>query len=348
MIDRHPRRLAALLLAGVLATGCAASAGGARPEDQTPRVTLVTDGSWQLPKELRAAFERQNDLRLVVRQVGEGPGDLLDALERNKGKPFGDVVLGIDTSTAPSALASGTLAPYTSPEANKGQQRFSVDKRQRLSAVDQLVVCVNVDEDWFTEHEQVPPQALNDLADPAYADLTVLPDPQTTAEGTAFLLGTVARFGEEGGRSYWERLKANGVRVVQSAEQVDEVYTGASDDGDRPIAVAPATKPGELADDDRSTSVLPQTCHEQVRYAGVLDEASNDQRAGLLVDFLLTQQFQQAAPEAFGSYPVRKGVELPDGWDELAAQPGDATTLPAREANAGRERWLAAWRTVFG
>lgn len=353
MIVRAPQfrpiaGLAAALLAAGLVAGCTESASGERSGDDRPRVTLVTDESWELPRELRAAFERQNDLRLVHRKAGRNSGELVAELKAHKGRPFGDVVLGIDTSTAPSALATGTLLPYTSPEANKGPQRFSVDKRQRLSAVDQLTVCVNVDEDWFAEHDLEPPQALNDLADAAYADLTVLPDPEGSGEGLAFLLGTVERFGESGARSYWKRVKANGARVVGSAEEIDEAYTGASKDGDRPIAVALATKPGVLAEDDRTTSVLPQTCHQQVRYAGVLEEASNHQRAGLLLDFLLTQQFQQAVPEAFGTYPVRKRVELPDGWADVAAQPEETTTLPAPEADAGRERWIAQWRAVMG
>lgn len=339
-------RLALLLSIGVLAAGCSTPSAG---EDQEQRgVTLVTDESWELPGELRAAFERQSELRLVHRKVGRTPADLVDELAKHKGKPFGDVIAGIDTATAARALASGTLAPYTSPEANKGQQRFSVDKKQRLSAVDLLTVCVNIDDAWFAERGETPPERAADLTDPAYQRLLAVPSPQTTAEGTGFLLGSVAREGAEGWRPFWSKLKDNGVQILGSTADVRAAYTATGEKGDRPLVVGSATLPAQLSDGDESTtSVVDDSCHQQVRYAGVLAEANSEQRAGMLLDFLLTQQFQQAVPEASGTYPVREGVELPDGWDELAAQPAEATTLPARDADAGRNAWVEQWRATM-
>lgn len=339
MIDRVWRGvLPALLLCG-LAAGCAEPAQGDGRDEPERRVTLVTDESWQLPKELRAAFERQTDLRLVHRKVGRTPAELVEAMAQHKGKPFGDVVMGIDTSTARPALGTGTLAPYTSPEANKGQQRFSVDEQLRLSAVDRLITCVLVDEGWYDEHELEPPSTVADLGAPAHRDELVLPDPQASADGVSFLLGFTAR----GDERVLDAIADNGPQVVSDVEQK---FTAGNEDGTRPLAVGPLALVGELAeaDDEVTVSPLEGSCHEQVRYAGVLAEASNSQRAGLLLDFLLSQQFQQALAEEFGSYPVRKGVELPDGWDDQTLVPDGPSTLPARTADADRKRALAEWR----
>src|SRR5690606_39862346 len=95
------------------------------------------------------------------------------------------------TSTVRAALAGDVLIPYTSPEANRGKQRFSVDKQQRLSAVDRLAVCVNVDNSWFAEHDIAPPETMADLLEPAYADLLAMPDPKASPHGMAFLLGSI-------------------------------------------------------------------------------------------------------------------------------------------------------------
>ena len=207
-------------------------------------------------------------------------------------------------------------------------------------------MCVNVDDAWFTERDETPPERSADLVEKEFARLLAVPSPESTAEGTGFLLGSVAREGASRWRSYWSKLKANGVRVLPSMDEVREQYTAASEDGERPLVVGPATLPDTLAeeDSDSETSVLPDSCHDQVRYAGLLTEASNAQRAGRLVDFLLAQQFQQAVPEAFGTYPARDGVEPPDGW---APQPEDATTLPARTADTGRNAWVSRWRETM-
>lgn len=342
MIDRVRLRgvLPALLLCG-LAAGCAEPAQGDGRDEPERRVTLVTDESWQLPKELRAAFERQTDLKLVHRKVGRTPAELVEELAQHKGKPFGDVVMGIDTSTARPALGTETLAPYTSPEANKGQQRFSVDEQLRLSAVDRLITCVLVDDRWYTEHELEPPSTVADLSAPAHRDELVLPDPRASADGVSFLLGFAAR----GDESVLGAIADNGAQVAPGVARVEAEFTAGNEDGTRPLAVGPLTLVGELAeaDDEITVSPLEGSCHEQVRYAGVLAEASNSQRAGLLLDFLLSQQFQQALPEEFGSYPVRKGVELPEGWDDQTLVPDGPSTLPARTADADRKRALAEW-----
>src|SRR5690606_4078934 len=136
--------------------------------------------------------------------------------------------------------------------------------------------------------------------------------------------------------------------LLPTTDEVREQYTAAGGEGERPLVVAAATLPAQLAEDaEGKTSVLTDSCHEQIRYAGVLAKADSTERAGKLLDFLLTQQFQQAVPQAYGTYPVRQGVELPEGWAETVAAPEEPNTLPAREADAGRKAVLARWHQVM-
>jgi thiamine transport system substrate-binding protein len=343
---RRAKLPALLLTLGVVAAGC--GTGETQQPEPQRTVTLVTDSSWKIPQELHAAFERQTELRLEHRTLGDTPTELVEALAERRGEQLGDVVLGVDTSTVRAALAGDVLIPYTSPEANRGQQRFSVDKQQRLSAVDRLAVCVNVDNSWFAEHDIAPPETMADLLEPAYADLLAMPDPKASPHGMAFLLGSIAREGKQNWVQYWRKLKANGLQVLPTTDEVREQYTAAGGEGERPLVVAAATLPAQLAEDaEGKTSVLTDSCHEQIRYAGVLAKADSTERAGKLLDFLLTQQFQQAVPQAYGTYPVRQGVELPEGWAETVAAPEEPNTLPAREADAGRKAVLARWHQVM-
>lgn len=350
MRARVVTRLGVAAACAVIVAGCAVSADSGGPAARPTEVTVLADESWSIPDELRSAFEGQTDIKLVVRKAGKDAAALTDELVRTQGLPSADVAVGVDSSTARRALAAGVFDTYTSPEANRGQQRYSIDDEQRLSAVDLVEVCVNVDLDWFAKRDVAIPKTYADLADPRYSDLFVLPSPATSSQGFAFLLGSIERFGAGGWEEYWSRLKSNGVRVLPSFEDAYEKdFTGASRDGNRPIALGYASSPAEEVDDngEPTTKALPDTCYQTVRYVGVLAGAEHPLRAHKFVDFLLSQQFQGKVAGSFGTYPVREGVELPDGWDEFAPAPKDPTTLPAEEVNDGRTRWLARWRSLM-
>lgn len=352
-----------IALTAVLAAGCSVSADPEADTTDKPEVTVVTVGSWTFPAELHKAFERQTGIELVIRQVGDDTGELTDELVRTKADPLGDVAIGVDGTTAWRASREGVFEPYTSPEANQGQQRFSIDKQQRLSAVDVTDMCLNIDTEWFAARALPEPTSFEDLTDSRYRGLLVTPDPRTSSAGLAFLHATIARFGDRDWRTYWKELKANEVQVVDDVEQAYSTeFSGSSGKGDYPIVVAYASAPAASAsaaaseesdDTDKTgragTKALLDAgmCYRNVRYAGVLDGAENPEQAGKLVDFLLTQQFQEKVPAAFGSYPTREGVELPDGWDELAPQPAEPRQLPAKEVSTHQERWLSEWRSIM-
>ena len=78
---------------------------------------------------------------------------------------------------------------------------------------------------------------------PQYRDLLVVENPATSSPGLAFLLATVAEFGEDGWADYWSALRDNGVEVVDDWDQAYyERFSGASD-GDRPLVVSYGSSP---------------------------------------------------------------------------------------------------------
>lgn len=355
---RSPVPACLIALVAVLVAGCSVSADPDADTTEEPEVTVVTAGSWSFPTALHKAFEQQTGIELVIRQVGDDTKELTDELVRAKANPLGDVAIGVDSTTAPRVSREGVFETYTSPEANKGQQRFSIDKEQRLSAIDVTDMCLNIDTKWFAARALPEPTSFDDLTNPLYRGLLVTPDPRTSSAGLAFLLATIARFGERDWRTYWEDLKANEVQVVDDVEQAYSTeFSGSSGEGNYPIVVAYASAPAaQAAESDKSdekgtarTRALLDAgmCYRNVRYAGVLEGAENQEQAAKLVDFLLTQQFQEEVPAAFGSYPTREGVELPEGWDELAPQPAEPEMLPAKQVSTHREQWLSQWQSVM-
>src|SRR5690606_41668405 len=96
----------------------------------------------------------------------------------------------------------------------------------------------------------------------------------TSSPGFAFLLATMARYGEDGWEDYWADLRSNGVQVTSGWS---EAYTDAfgAGSGDRSIVTSYATSPVAdvvYADPPRDTAAIGlvrDACFRQVEYAGV-------------------------------------------------------------------------------
>ncbi|MBA2955534.1 thiamine ABC transporter substrate-binding protein [Nocardioides sp. MAH-18] len=352
---RHFRAATPALLAtgALVLTACSTVGGGdgdsgTTKDGEPTRVVLVTHESFVLPEDLQAEFEQQSGYELVVRASGDA-GALTNKLVLTKGDPLGDVTFGIDNTFASRALDEGVLAPYdaTLPEGAE-QYRLPGDDDHALTPVDNASVCVNVDDTWFAAHDQEPPSSLDDLADPAYRDLFVAPGAATSSPGMAFLLATIAEYGDDW-PDYWERLMANGAKLTEGwsdAYQVD--FTQGGGQGKRPVVLSYDSSPAfTIADDGTSTtSALLDTCFRQVEYAGVLEGAENPDGAEALVDFLLTPEVQAALPESMYVFPVDAGVELPEEWAQFARQPADPLEVDPAEIAANRDDWLREWSDI--
>ncbi|MGW5055102.1 thiamine ABC transporter substrate-binding protein [Actinokineospora sp. NPDC004072] len=338
-------RRIAIAAAAVLLAGCSLSGGGETPGDRT--VVLVTHDSFAYDQAVFDAFTADTGIRVEVRKSGDA-GALTNQLVLTKASPLGDVAFGVDNTFASRALAEGVFAEHRSPAAASGPQRYAIDDTGRLTAVDVGDVCVNVDIAALAARDLPVPAGYADLADPRYKDLLVVEDPATSSPGLAFVLGTIAEFGD-GWTEYWSKLRANGVLVVSGWEEAyTQEFSGSSGKGPRPIVVSYASSPSaEIGEDGKPrTKAVLDTCFRQVEYAGVLANAKNPGDAGKVVDLLLSPEFQRTVPEQMYVYPAREDVELPASWQQAAPLPPDPATLPAADIQANREAWIEQWRTA--
>jgi thiamine transport system substrate-binding protein len=206
---------------------------------------------------------------------------------------------------------------------------------------------VNVDDTWFADHDLAPPTTLDDLADPAYRGLFVLPGAATSSPGMAFLLTTVAAYGAAW-PDYWTKLMVNGAELTAGWSDAYEVdFTQGGGQGDRPIVLSYDSSPAfTVAGGTSSTSALLDTCFRQVEYAGVLDGAANPAGAEALVDFLLSPDVQAALPDSMYVFPVASGTPLPKEWAEFAKQPTTPFAVDPASISKHRDEWLRVWSDV--
>jgi thiamine transport system substrate-binding protein len=212
-------------------------------------------------------------------------------------------------------------------------------------------VCINVDQEWFASNGIEPPTSMAQLADPTYRDLLVLDSPVTSSPGLAFLIGTVARSGEADWLKYWQQLKDNGVRVRPSWDDAyysDYTVSG----GDRPLVLSYASSPPAevvFSEGERTepvSSVMLDSCVEQVEYAGVLAGAPEPELAQQLVEFMLSPAWQQALPLTNYVFPVTD-VRLPEVFEKFAPRASDPLRLDPQVISAQREVWIEQWRETM-
>ena len=294
--------------------------------------------------ELVAQFEEESGYDLVLKASGDA-GALTNKLVLTKDNPTGDAVFGIDNTFASRAIDEGVLDAYDA-ELPDGAEEFVLegDDEQMLTPVDTGNVCVNIDDTYFAEGV-APPATLEDLTKPEYKDLFVTAGATTSSPGLAFLLATIAEYGDDW-PDYWTRLLDNGAKLTEGwtdAYQVD--FTQGGGGGDRPIVLSYDSSPAFTVDGEggTTTSALLDTCFRQVEYAGVLAGADNPEGAQALVDFMLGEDFQAALPEAMYVFPVDPAVALPADWATFAVQPETPYTVDPAEIAANRDAWLTEW-----
>jgi len=344
------------LLGVALLTGCGGAGDGRSKE-----VVLVTHDSFAIPKQVKAAFEGESGLKLRILQGGDA-GEMVNRALLTKGNPQGDAIFGIDNSLLSRAVGAGLLEPYEAKGLVDVDGRYRLDPTSELTPVDHGDVCLNVDTLWFSSRGLEPPASLDDLVKPAYRRLLVVENPATSTPGLAFMLATIARFGETPGPNtrgwvdYWRQLRQNGVLVVDGWEEAYTArFSGAGGGkGERPIVVSYGTSPpaevmfATTPPKRAPTAAVASTCFRQIELAGVLAGAKNRDGARALIDFMLSEEFQRALPESMFVLPVREGTPLPAAFRRYAAFPDEPFDLPPVEIARNRDRWIDEWtRTVL-
>ena len=345
---QHKVWTSALATAVVLAV--AACGGG---DDAPTEVVLVTHDSFVMSKEAKADFERESGLTLRILQSGDA-GEAVTKALLTAGNPQGDVLFGVDNNLLSRALDGDLFESYESPGLASVDERHVLDGENRVTPIDHGEVCLNYDKAELAKRGIDPPGSLDDLVRAAYADLLVVENPATSTPGLAFLLATIARYGDgEEWERYWRALRENGVLVVDGWEEAYNVrFSGSAGKGDRPLVVSYASSPpaevifAEPQPGEAPTGVVEASCFLQIEFAGILRGARNESGARALVDFLLSTRFQEDVPLSMFVFPVNREATLPAAFEKHAVVPQAPLELAPEEIEANRERWVDEWTRI--
>jgi thiamine transport system substrate-binding protein len=320
-----------------------------------PRVTLVAHDSFNYTQAVMDAFSAETGITVEVLRIGD-TGLLVNQAILTRDNPLGDVLFGIDNTFLGRALAADLFIPYESPLLEQVDPGFQLDDQHRVTPIDYGDVCLNYEIAYFEENRLAAPSTLADLTNPDYAGLLAVQNPATSSPGLAFLLATIAVFGEEGDYTwldYWTDLVANDVLI--SNDWSDAYYNqfsgSAGSVGVRPLVVSYASSPpAEVIFAEPPTDVAPtaaivadDTCFRQIEFAGILQGTAQEAEAQQLIDFLLSTDFQEDMPLNMFVFPVNSEAELPEAFATYAAVPEKPVLMTPQEIDDNRERWIEEW-----
>jgi len=270
------------------------------------------------------------------------------------GKPEADVMWGIDNTLLSRAQRAQLFVPYTTSQiAGIDRAATTLVPDHEATPVDYGDVCLNYDKHWYASRGLAPPKDLVALTLPRYRDQLVVENAATSTPGLAFMLATIAEFGDRW-QGYWRKLRANGVLVVDGWE--DAYYSrfsgSAGSKGKRPVVVSYASSPpaevifAKPRPSTAPTGVVEASCFRQVEFAGVLRGAKNEEGARKLVDFMLSKRFQEDIPLQMFVFPARTDVSLPPEFERFAVVPERPLELPPQEIEQNRESWVDQWTDI--
>ncbi|MFO7544892.1 MAG: thiamine ABC transporter substrate-binding protein [Trueperaceae bacterium] len=333
-------------------------------------ITVLTHDSFSLPAAVVEEFERSTGIDVVFLPAGDA-GEVVNRAILTKARPLADVLYGIDDSLLERARAEGIFEPYESPELQRVPEAYRFDPEFLVTPIDVGHVTVNLDLAWFEENEHPLPTDLTDLSTDFFGGLSVVENPASSSPGLAFLLATVARYGDPAAGlapgspgevpaftdylDYWAALRDADVLVVDG--WTDAYYTAFTRyGGDRPIVVSYATSPAaevifaETPLDEAPTANLecPQCSYQQIEAAGILAGTRQRAAAEAFIDFLLSRAVQEAIPMEMFVYPVRDDAALPDAFVRFSPLPARryVATLPSALVQAHQRRWVSEWTAV--
>lgn len=336
----------------LLIIGASLIAACSREQDS---LVVMTHDSFAISEETITTFEDENNIDVVFLPSGDA-GSTLNRAVLMKEAPIADILFGIDNTFLSRAIDEDLFDVYVSPHLNEIPAEFLLDSKLRAIPIDYGDVCINYDKQFFRENNLDIPKSLDDLTNPIYENLLVVENPATSSPGLAFMLATIAEYGENGYLEYWRKLLENGVVVVNDWETAYYTnFSGSVGQGAQPMVVSYGTSPAaevifaeeELSEAPTASLTGKNMCFRQIEFAGILKGSKNRPLAEEFVDFMLSAQFQEDIPLNMFVFPVNQNAHIPQEFLDHIQVPDQPAVVDPDKIAEKREVWIEEWREMI-
>ena len=339
-----------LFAVACLATGACATAESG--ETTPTSLRLLAHDSFTPTEGIFDSFTRETGIQVEIVRGGDA-GTLVTKAVLATGNPEADVLWGVDNTLLSRALDAEVFVPYLSVHHDDlDGAAVALAPNGEVTPVDSGDVCINYDKAWFAERNISPPLTLQALASSTYRNLLVVPNPVSSSPGLAFLLASIAEFGDDW-RQWWATLRDNNVLIVESWNDAYYGHFTAASDGTRPLVVSYASSPpaevlfADPRPTEAPTAVAALTCFRQYEFAGILRGTRYEKAARLLIDFLVSPTFQNDLPLTQFVWPINGKAQVPREFLDYALRPESPLTIDPATIAARRADWLDQFSDIM-
>ena len=319
-----------LLAAGFLA----ATTAVAQAETLTVYAPDYFTSEWGPGPTIEAAFEESCGCEMEFL-----PGDLLPRIMLEGKNTRADVVIGLNTDVTAKARATGLFAPHGQ---DNGQLELPIDW------TDDIFLPFNwayVSFIYDATKIDTPPASFEDLRSMPIDQKVVIQDPRSSISGLALVLWVKAVYGDQA-EAFWSDMAPRILTVTKGWSEAYGLFT----DGEAPMVLSYNTSPAyhiAFEDDDTKRAAIFEEGHYGFFELVAKTATADNPNAVKFMEFVLSDDFQNAIPMTNFSYPSAQG---PSEWPEVFANlpaPDMAIFLNEDEAEAIRAEAIEEWRRAL-
>lgn len=289
------------------------------------------------------------DVEVVFLAPGSA-GETLARLiaELTAGGTDADVFIGISDTQLPRAIDHGVFMPLDRsllPNLASVPSAIDFDDTGHVVPFDHGYITIIYDSRVMSAGDL--PQTLEDLTHPRFRHQLIAIDPRTSSVGHAFLMWTIAEYGDPGYLDYWERLAPNLLTVSGGWSAAYSQYEA----GEAPMMVSYSTDTAAgiyYADSDHSQILtFDGQAYQQIEAAGIVAGTDVPELAHRFLDYVLSPEVQSLIPTTNWMFPANADTPLPEFWEQHAVIPENPVRLDGRLIEENEARWLREWARLI-
>jgi len=302
----------------------------------TPTLTVYTYQSFASDygpgPAIKKGFEAQCSCTVAFVPVDSAIG-ALRRIQLEGATTSADVLVGLDTSIAGEARATGLFAPH-------GIDLSGLDLPQKWTDD----TFVPFDYGYFafvydTTKVKTPPASFEDLIKEPASFKVALEDPRSDTPGLGLLLWIKAAYGDKA-PEIWAGLKPH---IATMARSWDDAY-GLFLKGEADMALSYTTSPAYHAVAENKPNyafaAFSEGHYPQIEVAALLKSSKQPDLARKFLAYLTSEAAQKVIPTTNWMYPVRDiGADLPAAFN-TQPKPTKILTLDEATITANKQKWI--------